>query len=128
MEISEVTSLPALEQSDFLSLPEVREGATLVCCDTEWKNAEKEFAAGCIVTACIRAKQWQPVHAQQFVDCVREHPLIPPPMAQRVASALWVLVTDGYLEAVRYSGVTHFVPTPRLAHAVLADRRKLRVA
>lgn len=128
MEILEVTALPDLNQNDFPALPAIPDGKTLLSFGTEWQNAEKEFAAGCIVNACLGLKKWQAVHAQKFVDCMKANPLIAPFVVQGVASALWSLVSDGFIEAVKYQGANHFIPTPRLAQAFLADTNKLRVA
>lgn len=128
MEIPQVTALPDLNQNDFPALPAISDGRTLLSFGTEWQNAEKEFAAGCIVNACLMAKKWRPVHGQQFVDRMKANPMIAPFLVQGVANALWSLVNDGFIEAVNYQGANHFVPTPRLAQAFLADTSKLRVA
>jgi len=128
MEIPEVSALPVLDQNDFPAFPEIPDGKILLCFGTEWQNAEKEFAAGCIVNACILAKKWKPVHGEQFFDRMKANPMIAPFDDQGVAHALWALVDDGYVEVVRFQDANHCVPTPRLANAVLADTRKLRIA
>lgn len=127
MEIPEVTTLPMLDQSDYPALPEIPAGKALVCFDTEWQNTEKEFAAGCIVNACMLARKWQPVRAEQFMNCVEANSMIGSFLYPGVASALWFLVNDGFIKAVRYQDANYFVPTPRLANAVLFDSSKLRL-
>ncbi len=128
MEIQNVDALPTLDQASFPVLPDVPKGKNLIVFNTPWKNAEKEFAAACIVNACIVAGEWQPVHVQQFVDRMEANPLIAPFIIQGVANALWTLVSDGYVEEVRYMEENHFIPTKKLADAVLGDPRYLRTA
>lgn len=127
MEFPKVAVLPVLNQNAFPALPKIPQGKSLLCFDTEWQNTEKEFAAGCIVNACIMAKKWQSVHDEQFVAHMKANPLIAPFVAQGVANALWALVNDGFIEVVSYQNAIYFVPTPRLAYAFLADFSKLRV-
>lgn len=128
MKPSAVTSLPDLNQNDFPALPEIPEGKALLCFGTSLKNAEKEFAAGCIVNACIEAKKWQPIRGQQFVYSMKANPMIASFVVEGVATALWSLVNDGFIEAVNYQGAIHFIPTPQLAKVFLADTTKLRIA
>jgi len=128
MEITEVTTLPELNQSDFPALPAVPEGKNLIVFNTPWKNAEKEFAAACIVNACIVAGKWQPVHGEQFIERMEANPLIAPFIIQGVANALWSLVSDGYIEAVNCMKANHFIPTKKLADAVLGNPQYLRIA
>lgn len=127
MAIPQVSVLPELNQNEFPAFPEVPEGKTLIACSTKWQNAEKEFAAGCIVNVCLQAKKWQPIPGEKVVDFLKSHPMVAPFMAQEVATALWTLVDEGSIKVVNFMSKNHFIPTPQLAKVFLADARNLRV-
>ncbi len=121
MEIHQVNDLPALNQCDFPALPKIPDGKHLVCFGTKWTNAEMEWAAGCIVTVCIRASQWVPITTVKVLSEMKSNPIIPPPKYEDVVNALRTLIEKGDIGVVRHQGSVYIIPTPGFAYIVLTN-------
>ena len=92
-----------------------------------WRNTEKEWAAGIIITACVRAGEWRPVEKADFVEIFNKHPrLVSPYMQNDVADALWKLIGSGELDIVQVGDVRYVIPKPKMANIALANLRNLR--
>lgn len=126
MDVRQVDQLPELNQNDFPALPEIPEGTTLVPFNSKWANAEKEFAAGIIVTHCIRAHIWKAMDAPAFGDALRRHPMAAM-VRQDVVNALWKMIADKQADIVKVGDTQYVIPTPELASIALAESNSLRV-
>ena len=127
MDVKTLDQLPVLEQSTFPQLPEIAEGTTLLIFQSAWNNAEKEWAAGIVVTACIREGEWKPVSAPKFVEMLNNHPMATFGK-QNVVNAMWELIGANQLDIVQVGDTQYLIPTPEMANIALANTNKLRVA
>lgn len=119
-----VDALPVLSQADFPPLPEVPQDRVLLIFQSDWRNMEKEHAAGVIITACVRAGKWQPVSAVDFGNILMDRHFTF--SRNDVINAVWSLADAGFLKVVRFDSKDYIVPDPKLAKVALSDKSKLR--
>lgn len=124
-QFTQVDELPVLNQADFPAFPEIPAETTLLIFQSEWRNAEREWAAGIVITACIRAGEWKAVDAPTFMSLLQN------PMftfsAQGIVNAVWAFGEEGLVKMVQVGETQYIVPTPELARIALAETNKLRV-
>lgn len=129
MNWKEVDELPVLNQADFPALPQLPEGKSLICANSTWQNAQKEFAAACIIAACCQVGHWSPVSWGKFGDQLKRHPLIDArQIVHGTLDALVALVNEGLVETITCASTNYLVPTKSFAEAALSDPRSLRAA
>jgi hypothetical protein len=114
-----------LDQKYYPVLPEIPTDTILLIIQSNWQKAEREWAAGIIITACIRAGEWKPITSSTFLSLLQN------PMftfgAQGIINEVLAFGEEGILELEEVGDIQYIVPTPQFASVALAETNQFRV-
>lgn len=106
------------------ALPVVEEAFIFMPFNTPSQKVEREVVAGILITACIRARKWEPVSAKTFGTIIGESSFTRY-MPQGIINELWGMVNEGYVDLVNDGTGDFIVPMEQLVEFLQSPTPRL---